>query len=167
MPANLESVEEAIKTIGTTTIVACPKVPAIIPGIGAGAEGALDAMGTLFSIKVPKRGVIVSATYFDLDDEGTQVNLYLFSREVTAIADNDAWTCSDSDILYQIAKLAFVSFNDQTVAQTSELTNIGKAYTAPEGKLWIQSQCVSICTIATAPGIQLQIQSFDPDFKES
>ena len=165
--ASLDDVQKVIKALGTTNIVSCPAAPLAIPGIGAGAEGALDAMGGLFTIKVPKRGVIVSGTYFDLDDEGSQVNFYLFKEKPTAIADNSAWTCSDADVIKQVAKLAFFSFNDQTASQTSELTNIGKAYTAPEGKLWIQAQCVSICTIAVAPRFQLQIQSFDPDFKES
>lgn len=160
-------IEKGVNELGTTDIVACPTSPIAIPGIGAGAEGALDAMGTLFEIKVPKRGVLVSATYFDLDDEGTQVNFYLFKHQVVAIADNAAWTCSDGDVLQQITRLAFFSFNDQTVSQTSEITNIGKAYVAPEGKFYIQAQCVSICTIAVAPRLQLQIQSFDPDFKES
>lgn len=165
--SSIEDVEQAIKNIGTTTIVSCPNSPIPIPGIGAGAEGALDAMGTLFTINVPKRGVLVSATYFDLDYEGTQVNLYIFKNVVTAIADNAAWTCSDSDVLYQVTRLAFSAFNAQTASQTSEITNIGKAYTAPSGKFWLQTQCASICTIAVAPRIQLQIQSFDPDFKES
>ncbi len=168
MPANLESIEQAIKTLGTTQIVSCPLFPISIPGIGAGAEGALDAMGTQFVVKVPKHGEIRSATYFDLDFEGTQVNLYLFKKKVTQIADNAAWTLSVGDAPYLIAKLAFVSFDvHSTVVYTSELTNIGKAYTAPEGKLWIQAQCVSICTIAVAPQLQIQIQSFDPDFKEN
>ena len=166
MPANLESIGELLKALGTTNIVSCPASPLAIPGIGAGAEGALDAMGALFDIKVPKKGVLISATYYDLDDEGTQVNFYLFKDKPTAIADNSTWTCSDADVIKQVTKLAFFSFNDQTVSQTSELTNIGKAYTAPEGKLWVQAQCVSICTIAVAPRFQLQIQSFDPDFKE-
>ena len=164
---SMESIEKAIMDIATTSIVSCPLVPVSVPGIGAGAEGALDAMGTLFELNVPKRGVLLSATYYDLDYEGTQVNLYLFNHPVTAIADNAAWTCSDADVLYQVVRLAFFSFNAQTASQTSELTNIGKAYTAPEGKFYIQAQCVSICTIAVAPRFQLQIQSFDPDFKES
>jgi len=167
MGANLEDIEQAVKSIGTTKIVACPSVPIAISGIGAGAEGALDAMGLMTILNVPKRGVLVSAMYFDLDLEQTQVNLYLFNRQVTQVADNAPWTLSVADAPYLITKLAFVPFDNHTVVATSDLTNIGKAYSAPAGKLWIQAQCVSICTIAVAPKIQLQIQSFDPDFKES
>lgn len=147
-------------------IVSCPPEPAIIPDIGAGAEGALDAMGTLFTINVPKAGILYSATYYDMDFEGTQVNLYLFNHQVTAIADNAAWTCSDADLPNLVAKLAFVSPDTHgTAGYTFQLTNIGKAYTAPEGKLWIQAQCVAICTIAVTPRFQFQIISYDPNFE--
>jgi len=168
MPANFESIEEAVKEIGTTTIVSCPLVPIAIPGIGAGAEGALDAMGTQFTLAVPKRGVIVSATYYDLDFEGTQVNVHIFNREVTAIADNAAWTLSDADAPYLVTTLPFVSYTTHSnTVYTFELTNWGKAYVAPEGKFWIQAKCIAICTIAVAPRIKIDIQSFDPTFKES
>lgn len=168
MPANLESIEEAVKAIGTTTIVSCPSTPIAIPGIGAGAEGALDALGTQFTLAVPKRGVIVSSMYYDPDFEGTQVNIYLFNRKVAAIADNAAWTLSDADADALVHKLAFVvpDTHSNTV-YTFELTSICKAYTAPYGKFWVQASCVSICTIAVAPKFIMQIQSFDPTFKES
>jgi len=166
MVATQESIEQALKAIRTTSIVSCPIRPIAIPGIGAGAEDALDAMGTLFELRVPKKGILLSATYFDLDDEGTNVYLHLFNHPVTAIADNAAWTCSDTDVLNQIARLTFDTFSDNDVNQMAEIKNIGKGYTAPEGKLWIQAECVSICTIAIAPRVQLQILSYDPDFTE-
>ena len=168
MPANLENVVEVIEALGKATIVSCPLEPMAIPGIGAGAEGALDAMGTLFTIPVPKRGEIRSATYYDLDFEGTAVNLYLFRHQPTAIADNAAWTLSDGDAPKLVAKLAFAGFDTHsTTCYTSEINSIGKAYTAPEGKFWIQASCVAICTIAVAPKFQIQILSFDKNFQES
>ncbi len=167
MPSNQESIEQAIKALGITQIVSCPLLPIAIPGIGAGAEGALDALGTQFTIKVPKRGVIISATYYDPDFEGTQVNIHLFNRKVTAIADNAAWTLSDADAPNLVTTLSFVSrVAHSTTVYTFDLTNIGKAYVAPEGKLWVQAQCIDICTIAVAPSFVMQMQSFDPDFKE-
>ena len=166
MPSNLENVVESIEALGKATIVSCPPDPMGIPGIGASAEGALDAMGTLFTIPFPKSGEIRSATYYDLDFEGTQVNLYLFRRKPTAIADNAAWTLSDEDAPKLITKLAFAGFDTHsTTCYTSEINGIGKAFTAPEGKIWIQASCVAICTIAVAPKFQLQVLSFDPNFK--
>ena len=168
MPANLENVVEAILSLETTTIVSCPLYPREISGIGAGAEGALDAMGTQFTLAVPKRGVIISAMFYDLDFEGTQVNIYLFNRKVTAIADNAAWTLSDADAPSLVAKLAFAGPDTHsTTCYTFELNSIGKGYTAPDGLFWVQASCVGTPTIAVAPRFQLQIQSFDPTFKES
>ena len=165
---SIEDIEQAVKALGTTTIVNCPLFPMPIPGIGAGEEGALDALGAQFTLKVPKRGVIVSATYYDPDFEGTQVNIHLFNRKATAIADNAAWTLSDGDAPYLVKTLEFVSYvTHAATVYIFDLTNIGKAYVAPEGKFWVQAQCVAICTIATAPFFQLQIQSFDPEFQES
>ena len=168
MSANLETVVETLESIGTTTIVSCPVSPMQIPGIGAGAEGALDALGTQFTLKVPKRGVIVSATYYDPDFEGTQVNLHLFNKKVAAIADNAAWTLSDGDAPYLVKTLEFVSYvTHSDTVYIFDLDSIGKAYTAPSGLFWIQAECIAICTIAVAPLFQLQIQSFDPSFKEN
>ena len=158
----------AVKGLLTTTIVSCPLKPVGIAGIGAGAEDANDAMGLLTRVAVPKRGVLISGTYFDLDDEGSQVDLEIFNEKPTQIADNAAWTCSDVDVVNLIHELSFVSFDDHiTQSQTSEVTSINKAYTAPGGFFWIQAVCRAICTIAVAPRFQIQIQSFDPDFKES
>jgi len=168
MAKNLEDIAQILEALNSTTIVSCPSVPVAIPGIGAGAEGALDAMGTLFKLKVPKRGVIVSATYYDLNFDGTGTNLYLFNSEPTAIADNAAWTLSDADAPKLVTKLAFAGFDTHsTTCKTSEINNIGKAYVAPSGCFWIQASCVAIVTVAIAPCFQLQIQSFDPDFKEA
>ncbi len=167
MGTNLEDIEQAVKAIGTTKIVSCPVFPIAIPGIGAGAEGALDALGTQFTIKVPKSGVIVSATYYDPDFEGTQVNIHLFNHKVAAIADNAAWTLSDGDCPNLVTTLPFISYvTHSNTVYTFELSNIGIGYTAPEGKLWVQAQCIAICTIAVAPYFVMKIQSFDPDFKE-
>jgi len=164
----LQELINAVRGIGTTTIVSCPKVPGKIPGIGAGAEGALDALGVGFWLPVPKRGVIVSAMYYDMDFEGTQVNLHIFRDRVTAIADNAAWTLSDADAPSLITTLSFVSYiTHAATCYTFDLTNIGKAYACPGGKFWIQASCIAICTIAVTPKFQLQIQSFDPTFKES
>jgi len=150
------------------SIVSCPLVPLSIPGIGAGIEGALDAMGTQFTIRVPKHGVIISSTFYDLDFEGTGVNIYLFNKAVTAIADNASWTLSDEDAPFLVTKLAFAGFDTHsTTCYTSEINGILKAYTAPDGLFRCQASCVSTPTIAVAPRFQLQIQSFDPDFKEA
>jgi len=170
MTANFDSIEEVLKDIKTTTIVDCPLVPVVIPDVGLNTYTTLDTFGNMVKLKVPKRGVIVSATYYDLDYEGLQMNLHIFNHLITQIAPEAAWAPSDGDILNLVTRLAFVSFDSHTNSYTSEITNIGKAYTAHEGLFYIQAQCVGAQDMASAavyPRYQLQIQSFDPDFKES
>lgn len=167
MPTTLESIEEAIKAQTIGKIISCPDNPIDIPGIAAAdALDAGDAFGTIFTIKVPKSGIIYSATFWDLDDEGSQVDLEIFKTSFTQIASDAAWTPSDGDMLSFVTELAFVGFDDHINNQTSSLTNIGMAYTAPGGKLYIQAVCRGTPTIAagSSPRVQLQIISYDPDW---
>ena len=152
------------------TIVSCPVLPIEIPGItAADALDANDCMGTLFTIDVPKRGVIISATFWDMDDEGTQVDFEIFKHSVIDTANDAAFAPTDADLLEFITELAFFAFDDHGTGQTSDIKNIGKAYSAPEGKFYIKAVTRSTPTIAAGnvPRLQLQIQSFDSDFKEA
>ena len=174
MAKNLEDVERALRDIQTTNIVSCPVSPKVIPGIVAaavyaGTAAIPECLGIQAQLAVPKRGIIVSATFFDLDDEGSQVDLEVFNRLVAQAADNAAWTLSAGDCLYFVTEIAFFAFDDQLASQTSEVKNIGKAYIAPSGYFWIQAITRATPTIAAGamPRFQLQIQSFDSDFKES
>ena len=165
----LQELINAVRGIGTTTIVSCPNVPAGIPGIAAAdAFDAGDAFGTLLELKVPKMGEIRSATFWDLDYEGTQIDFMVYNVVVAQIASDAAWAPADIDQLHLITVLSFVSYINHANSYTFELTNIGKAYTTPLGKIWLQGRCIATPTIAAGamPRIQLQIQSFDPSFKE-
>jgi hypothetical protein len=169
MPANFESIEEAIKAIGTTDIVSCPSFPAAAPGIITGAAYASgDEMGTLLTVRVPRRGVILSATLWDLDDEGLQYDLEIFKASISEAGDNNAWSPGDGDMLNFVTEIAFAGFDDQVNSQTSEVNSIGKAYTAPQGKFYIKIIARGAHNIAAGnePRLQLQIQSFDPGFRE-
>ena len=165
----LDIVKEAIQAIGTTTIVSCPLEPIVIPGVTAAAYTAGDCVGTVLKVAVPKRGVIMSGLLLELSDTGGQYDLEIFKQEYTAIADNDAWSPTDQDMKSFVTELAFVSGDDQDSSYSFELNNIGKAYTAPGGFFYIQCVDRGAKTIAAnqIPMVQLQIQSFDPDFKES
>ncbi len=174
MGANFESIEEAIKAavkaIGTATIVSCPKEPLAVTGVSANTFTAGDAFGLLMKVAVPKRGVIISATFFNRDDENMQYDLEIFRHEPVQIASEDPWVLSVADNPKFVTELAFASNDDHTDTRTSDLTNIGKAYTAPEGYIWIQivdRGGSDMASESVNPMIQLQIQSFDPDFKES
>ncbi len=163
----LAELREAVKSRVSKT-VSCPIVPIMIPGTSAGAVTANDCLGDQFVILVPFSGVIYSATFWDVDYEKTQVDLELFRGQITFFAHDAAWSPSDIDMLEFVTELAFVSFDDHINSATSELTNIGKAYTAPEGRLWIQAVARSTPDIAIgkAPRIQLQIIPDDPNWQE-
>jgi len=166
---SLEDVEKAVRDLKTTNIVSCPVIPVLVPGIvAADALDANDCMGTIVQVNVPKRGVIVSATLFDIDDEGTQIDLEIFVHPIAQIANDAAWAPTDADIIHFLTELAFVSFDDHVNNQTSDITAINKAYVAPEGKFYIQAVTRSTPTIAAgaSPRFHLQIQSFDPEFVE-
>ncbi len=170
MAANLESIEQAIKDLGTSIIVSCPKESLKIPGSGSATElDSGDTVGNVFMIPVPKSGEIRSATFWDLDDEGIQIDVFIFKAPIVDVAVDAAYAPTDVESLQYLTKLSFVSFDDQGAFQTSELTNIGKAYSVPNGKLYLQAVTRGTSNIAAGsePRFQLQIQSFDPNFKES
>jgi len=169
MPANLESIEQALKTLFIGKIVSCPLYPIEIPGIvAADAFDANDCFGTIFQIPVPKNGVLHSATFWDLDYEGTQVDFMIYGNPITQIASDAAWAPSDADQLVFVTALSFVSYIGHVNSYTFELNNIGKAYSAARGKFDIQAVTRATPTIAAGamPRFQLQILSFDPDFME-
>ena len=154
--------------VGTNT-VSCPSTPAQIQGIVTGnALDAGDVFGNIFELEVPKSGVIQSATFYDFDDEGEQVDLEVFIGRITQIASDASWAPSDIDMLKFRTEIQFFTFDDHINSQTSEVKNIGKAYSAPQGKLFIQAVCRGTPNIAAGslPRFQLQILSDDPNWKE-
>ena len=146
-----------------------------IPGIATGAAysgsvAAPDAVGSLGSLIVPVSGILQSATYYDKDDEGTQLDIVLFSAAFTVQNDNDAFTIADADLPNKIYELKFTVFNDNVNNQDSSIENIGKAYTvtplAPGSKLgtmYFQAKTSTAPNIAagSVPVFKLQIL---PDF---
>lgn len=166
---SLDDIQIAIEALLPGKIISCPGDPIEIPGIVTGnAFDANDCFGIVFRIPVPKSGIIYSATFFDLDDEGTQVDLEIFNGQIPIIASDAAWAPTDGDMIKFITELAFVSFDDHINSQTSEITNIGKAYTAPTGEFWIQAVTRGTPNIAAGalPKIQLQIIPDGPNWKE-
>lgn len=152
-----------------TRVVSCPMMPIMIPGITTGvAYEAGDAMGSVFEVEVPVSGIIYSATFWDLDDEGLQTDFEIFRHPIAATTDNAQWAVTDSDILYFITEFAFFSFDDHATSQTSELKNIGKAYSVAGGKFYIQTVARGVQDIAAGqqPRFQLQILSDDPNWVE-
>ena len=164
-----EEIERAIREKKISKVVSCPSVPIQIDGItAADAFDAGDCFGKITEIRVPLSGIIYSATFWDFDDEGSQIDLEIFKASIIQTASDAAWDPTDVDMLKFVTELAFVAFDDHISSRTSELTNIGKAYTAPDGKFWIQAVCRGTPNIAATaiPRFQLQIIPDDPDWLE-
>ena len=134
-----------------------------IPCHTADALDADDAMGPMFQIPVPASGIIQSASLLDRDDEGTQIDIALFSAAFVAVAGDAAFALVDADAMLEIIELQFTSFSDNVNNQTSFLENIGKAYrVAPaskgNSKGIIYAQAITRATPTIAAGSEPMIR---------
>ena len=156
--------------IGEKT-VHCPGVPQPVPGIAsADALDALDTVGSLFTIRVPKSGKIQGARLYDPGDQGSALNVHLFTRSVVLTASDAAWSLVDGDSLFEIATLACSTFVDNINNQYSQLRDQAISYSAPEGLLYVglatPAASTPTYTVPAWPHLQLVIISDDPDFVE-
>ena len=153
----------------TNKIVSCPVAPYAIPGSdSATALESGDTIGNVFKLAVPKSGEIRSGFLLDRDDEGTQVDLAIFKQNVVDVAVDAAFAPTDIEGATKVCEMNFVSFDDDGVYQSSQVTNFGMAYTAPEGFFYIQAITRGTPTLAAGVPhkVQLQILSTDPTFEE-
>ncbi len=167
--ALLDETIDLLSSKDTSKAVSCPRHPIAVTGVSGNTFTAGDAFGLLIEIQVPPSGIIYSATFFDLDNEGTQFDAEIFRQKPAQVASEAAWTLAVVDAPKFVTELAFVAFDDHTATQTSELTNIGKAYTAPAGIFWVQLVCRATPDMASAsvnPKIQLQILPDDLNWQE-
>ena len=129
-----------------------------LPGVGTGAAyAANDALGTQGSIAVPKSGVIETAILYDLDDEGSQVDILLFNAPPAEETDNGAISISNGDLRNLVDVLEFTAFVDLIDNRVSILRDRGVAYVAPEGRLWFQAMTRSVPNIAAANTPQFKL----------
>lgn len=123
--------------------------PVMAVGVVTGAAfDVLDAIGTIFSFTVPKSGILQSATYFDRDDEGLAVALWLYRSSFTPTADNSPLAPSDADLLKVIDVLSFASFNDGNTGQVATLNGLGIAYSLAGETIYAQLQARGALNIA-------------------
>ena len=142
------------KTIQTT--------PMNVPGIATGAAYTSgDAMGVKFRLEVPRSGIIQTGIFYDKDDEGLEVDLFLANADFTGTADNGAFDLSDVDLIKTVGVINFVTFRNFNSNQVSTPAALGLAYVAPRGYLWCQFIARSAPNIAASniPMISLVILS--------
>lgn len=132
-----------------------------VPGITTGAAYAnLDAIGTSFWFEVPTSGIIESAAYYDLDDEGLQVDLWLFGLSIANQTDNNALVIPDDELVRVLDVLPFAGpFFDANTGQVCTLNGLGIAYSVPDGRVYAQLQARGALNIAAGnlPVFQLRI----------
>lgn len=137
------------QTVGGKTDIAFAK-----PTITAGAYSANDAVGQVVSFKVGsgtrKSGIIVAATLLDMDSEAAATDLFLFSHNVTSVADNAAFAPTDAEILRCIGVVNFgtsdyASAGNGSVAQ---LSGLSIPFVCPRGSLGISNVAASGSLIA-------------------
>jgi len=160
MALTVKKINDPVKVVTSTFASGRYQIPGITTG-AAYADG--DVIGRQFSIKVPKSGVIQSAVFYDLDDEGIQIDFILHrSQWTTVIADNDPMDLADDDLVKIIDVLEFSTFVDFTNGRISFLNSIGKAYVVGDDNLlWVTARARGIVTIAAGnlPQFQLTILS--------
>ena len=159
--------------LAQTKTVTCPLVPMQVPGITtADALDALDTVGSLFFIATPPSGIIKAARWYDPSDQGSEINVHVFSGKVTLSASDAAWTLNDDDSLRELDTLEFTStsFVDNIANRYARLTDIAIPYSTRIGGLWFGAATPAASTPTyTAPAfprLQLVILTDDPDWQE-
>lgn len=155
-PVTIKSIQDSVEVFSRTydTGLLTP------PGIDTSdAYTAGDAVGTQFQIHLPfTQGVLYSATYYDRDDEGTQMDLIISEFEwATKIADDAAMSPVDAELVKIIEVLEFASFEDFANGQISRLRNIGLAFNLDRHELWLQMETQSTPTIAAGSEPQVRL----------
>ncbi len=124
-----------------------------VPGVGTGsayADG--DAFGTMITwldvFRAEKcSGTIVGAFLQDFDGEGIQIDIPIFTRTITATADNAAFAPSDIDLAACRAVVSITEFYNWGSNQFGQATGLG---------LWVQGEGVNLysqCVIHGAANI--------------
>ncbi len=102
-----------------------------VPGIGTGAVyDAGEAFGTPFTLhslfggKIS--GTIVGVVLFDLDDEGIQVDLPIFTQSLAGTTDNNAFAPTDTELLTCRAVFPITEFYNWSVNQFGQYVGTPK-----------------------------------------
>ena len=112
--------------------------PRGIPGIGtAAAYASGDAFGVVFALEVPLEGTIANVIFYDLDDEGLDKDIFLFSVAPVGTADNSVFAPTDNEVLTCVGVISIADWKNAGSNQVGMATP-ALSYYAPSGKLWGQ-----------------------------
>ena len=145
------AVENSLVTVG----------PILLGGITAAvAYTNGDQMGSLIPIGVPREGTILEVRFHDLDDEGIDKELWLFSRPVTLAADNAAFSLSDTDNFAVVAVFLFDVWRDAVNNQVGLTANTPANYRAPQEQLYcaVKTKGADNITLGSEPHLSFVIE---------
>lgn len=113
--------------------------PVQIAGVGTAALYTTgDAFGTTTKILVPKSGIIQGIRFYDLDNEGVNMEAYFFRQAPAGLAADNAAVSVPDDQLHLIeASILIDTWRTFAAAQLGVEDNLGISYTAPSGALWV------------------------------
>ena len=118
------------------------------------AYAAGDSFGTQFrfpSVLRPRRksGVIHSAMFYDLSDQGAAVDMHLFRRAPAIVTDNAAYNVTDADILLYLGTISFAAANfiDVGGSRVCTVLNVGLAVVSDDEDLYVQCSTTGTPTV--------------------
>jgi hypothetical protein len=125
----------------------------VTPVITAGGYSAKDAVGALMTFDFGGRdpgghGVINTVTIIDNDDEKAALELWLFDRTVTAVADNAAMDFSDADMQYLVGVIPIAAADYYSLADNGAacVRGVGLQYNCNGAALYGQLKCTGTPT---------------------
>ena len=133
--------------------------PTEIPGItAANAFDALDQFGTVLTFTdVPGAGTIHEINFHDLDDEGIDKQVWIFSAPPT-LADSDAaFSIADEDNLKQIGVFIFSTWRDGINSQMGKTANTPCDYVMAGNKFYVAVQTAGVDNIAAGSMPQISM----------
>jgi hypothetical protein len=129
--------------------------------LAASAYSSADAVGSVFSVPVPKNGVIRNAKLIDPDDDTLALTVHLFTSPITGVADNAAGTFTAAEARGWVSSIVFTTTPlDIGGAKVMETTTMSSHYATPTGMLYGQCTTSGTPTIAIGamPLIKLGIE---------
>ena len=171
MGIKIDEIDGTISLAVKGKTVHCPLEPVLITIYSGVAYAALDVVGPIFEIEVPRSGSILGARFYDPSNQGSGIRLHIFTRNFAIAADNAPWSPSDTDVLNEIFVLTFAGANyeDEINSQFNTVLDVWP-YSAPEGKFYCALSTPAGSTPTyTSPGeprVQFIIASDDPLWEE-
>lgn len=127
--------------------------------VAAAAYAAGDAVGTPFSVDVPRAGWITGFKLIDPDDDTLALTAHVYTERFVGAADNAAYTVAAAYARTWVTSATFETSVDEGSFKASEV--VGETfYKASGGKLWIQCSTTGTPNIAAGafPIIQIGIR---------